>query len=251
MTTFEPRPSTSRRSVLRAAAWTAPVVVAAAAAPAASASGATVLTPTQTGSSVLAGQPAVVAVKLTVGGSPVAGQAVQFAVSSGFAALSQTSVFTDGDGIASIQVTPRTATSTVSLTATTGTASTALTVVAKRPQLTITPTSASVASDVEFTLSGIGFLGTTASGNAYGAGFYVTAWPSAKWSDEAPLTFDYLAVKYAANPGLSADGKFSGLKFTVPQAVLTAGQSYAIAVSAAHQYSANPQFNAHATFTAQ
>ena len=251
MTTQETRPSTSRRSVLRAAAWTAPVVVATAAAPAASASGATVLTPAQTGTSVFAGQPGTVAVRLTAGGAPVVGQAVQFTVAGGYASLSQSSAVTDSDGVASIQVTPRTATATVNLTASTSTASTALTVLAKRPQLTITPTAASAAGDVLLTLSGTGFLGTTATGNAYGAGLYATAWLASKWSDETPLTFDYLAVKYAAAPGISADGTFSGLTFTVPGSALTKGESYAIAVSAAHQYSANPQFNAHAIFTAQ
>lgn len=242
---------TSRRTVLRAAAWSAPVVAVAAAAPAASASGTPALVPTQTGATVFAGESALVAVKLTSGGAPIAGQAIQFAISDGFATLSQTAAMTDASGVASISVIPKTATSTVSITATSGATSTSLTVVAKRPQVTITPTSGAVTTDVEFTLSGQGFLGQTSSGNAYGAGFYLTAWKASDWSDGNPLSFSYLAVKYAPAPGISSSGTFSGLKFTVPASVLTAGTDYAIAVSAAHQYSAQPQFNAHAIFSAQ
>lgn len=240
-------PATTRRSVLRAAAWSAPVVAVAVATPFAAATTTTLtLEPVETGAVVLAGQPATVSVRVLQNGVALPSQSVTFTlVSPGWATLSSPTATAGPDGIASIVVTPTSSNQVLTVQATAGTSTTPLTVVVQRPRVTITSapiTDPTIANDLTFT--GEGFYNLTDAGaNAYANGIYWVINEVGGWDETVPLPGTNLDQGWITSWtwGL-VNGAFTAT-ITIAANRLESGKQYVLATAAAHGNSQIPQFH--------
>lgn len=239
----------ARRSVLRAAAWSLPVVAVSVATPFAAATTAPTLEPVATGAVVLAGQTATVSVRVARGGVAAPGEVVAFALlSPGRGTLSAPTAVAGSDGVATVTVTPTSSNQVITVQASAEGATANLTVVVQRPKITITssPITDPAAANT-MTFAGEGFYNLTGSGgDAYASGVYVVVNEVGDWNENVPLPGANLAQIWINAASLGrVNGAFTG-SITIAAGVLQSGTQYALAAAAAHGNSQNPQFHSQA-----
>lgn len=225
------RSELSRRGIVRAAAWSAPVIATAVAAPLAAASTETV-TVQNVGSagSVYGGETSSIVVEVRRGGAVAVGETVSFVIVSGSGTLGSASAVTDAQGRATASLVVSVSDSVVVVSASTLGASASIPVTALAPAITVTP-NAGVDPTVSnaFAITGRGFVGAQAVN-----GVYVTIFKKSAWSGNAALTFNYEAVAYV--PRLTAGAFSTSLTIAANQFLPT--EQYHAATSAAHGLSA-------------
>lgn len=241
-----------RRTVMRGAAWSVPVIATAVGAPAAAAS-----VPTQTISLAeeiipgLAGVANTALFRVMLGGIPVASQDVSFLVSSGYATLASPSGVTDSNGYVEVSFTPQQAGGTLVIQASTGGGLGLATALTLPPRISVSPSLISDPSAATtFTVVGEGFVdvsvhpATTTGTLNDGNGVYVVILPKSTWSGDAPLSAETVSGGQAWVPkafpvggAQVSNGNFT-VSLTVPGGQFDPEVEYHVGTSAAHGLSA-------------